>query len=70
MSKVKMLRIDGERLSRALAERGLTPKSASEAMRMYHRYLDKCISAGWISAHAAVALEFAAGVRREKYVIE
>ena len=63
----KMIRIDGEKLRRAIYDRDLVPMKISQEMGMNNSYVSHCIGEGTISPGSARMLEVMFGIKPEEY---
>ena len=60
-------KVDGEKLSRILDERGLTQMEVSAAIGYSKNYIDNSIAWGRISKAGSIALEHMFGIKPEDY---
>lgn len=63
----KMIRIDGEKLRRAIYDRDLVPMNMSKEMGMNNSYVSHCIGEGSISPGSARMIEVMFGIKPEEY---
>lgn len=63
----KMIRIDGEKLRRAIYDRDLVPMKMSQEMGLNNCYISHCIGERSISPGSARMLEVMFGIKPEEY---
>lgn len=63
----KMIKIDGEKLRRAIYDRNLVPMKMSQEMGLNSCYVSHCMGEGTISPGSARMLEVMFGIKPEEY---
>ena len=70
MKNNNMVRIDGEKLRKAIESRGLIMSDASEELGFNRMFISNCRNRGQMSRYAMVALQSRFGIPTEEYMVK